>query len=131
MGQEGVLSLSLWPQGHMCTCAGLVGRACPDPHLSQVQPHREVCNLCASFSPRKAPSPCNAVGGRQKLGDPSYYLQSAETFLTGTLHLWGLVLHSIKEVVDPGRLRILPGSLSVAWMPAARGWSAFSPFPKS
>lgn len=39
------------------------------------------------------------------------YLQRAELFLIGPLHLPGLVLHSIKEVAEAGGLQILPGAL--------------------
>lgn len=39
------------------------------------------------------------------------YLQRAEIFLTGPLHLPGLVLHSVKGVAEPGGLQILPGVL--------------------
>lgn len=39
------------------------------------------------------------------------YLQREEIFLTGPLHLPGLVLHSVKEVAETGGLQSLPGTL--------------------
>lgn len=39
------------------------------------------------------------------------YPQRAGIFLTGSLHLLGLVLCSVKAVAEPGSLQILPGAL--------------------
>lgn len=99
----GRCALSLGTQEH--TWTGLAGRAYLDPWLpSNVASLGRSIRRSLSFTPKK-------VKKMREAWIVKLYLQRAGIFLTGPLHLPGLVLHSAKEVAEPGRLQILPGAL--------------------